>query len=117
MNEIEFKLTVIERLSKIEEHTKNNSATFQKHLAQDETIAADVAKKLSSIEVILDRNTASLELHMKRTDLLEKQLETRVSPIESHVKELRGGIKLIKGVVWVASAISVIVAVIQLFAK
>jgi hypothetical protein len=111
MDEIEFKLQVIERLAKIEEHTKNNSATFQKHVEQDEELAADVTKKLTHIELILDRNTNSLELHMRRTS----QLENRTEQIEKHVVEVGGAIKFLKAVVWLAGAVGVVYAAVKVF--
>lgn len=109
MDEIEFKLQVIERLSKIEALSKLNSATFEKHIEQDEVIAADVSKKLTNIELILDRNTTSLEVHMKRTN----QLEDRTEQMENHVVEIGGVLKFLKGLGWFIGVLVSVLAVLK----
>lgn len=111
MDNEQFQLNMIERLSKIEVYT----AAFKDHLVQDIEISTDIYDKLNSIDKILERNTDSLEQHMKRTALLESEIESRVTPIEKHITEVNGALKLIKVLVWVAAAIGTIAGAFQVF--
>lgn len=113
MNETEFKLTLVDRLSKIEEHTKLNAVTFKEHLEQDLDIAADVARKLHALDITLSRNTDSLEIHMRRTALLESEIANRVTPIEKYITEVHGAVKLVKVILWIAAGVSVIAGAIE----
>lgn len=50
--------------------------------------------RLDALNETLLRNTISLEIHEQRT----RQLENRVEPIESHVKTVSVGLRLVGGI-------------------
>jgi hypothetical protein len=52
----------------------------------------EILQKLSSIDVILTKQQASLDYHIRRTDILEE----KIKPIEVHMTELKGIVKLLK---------------------
>lgn len=55
-------------------------------------------ERLSSIDNTLIKQSASLEEHIRRTHLLEVDLKTLradMKPVEQHVQQVKGGVKLI----------------------
>ena len=45
---------------------------------------------IAEIKKDISRNTADLEAHMEQTRLLKAEMNNRVTPIEDHIKMLRG---------------------------
>jgi archaellum component FlaC len=63
-----------------------------KRLERMEAKLDDMSEHLSSIDTTLMKQELSLTEHIKRTNLLEE----RVKPIENHMTELKGVVKVLK---------------------
>ena len=66
--------------------------------------------RLDSIDVTLARQEENLKEHMRRTDLLENEMR----PIQKHVAQWEGGLKILG---FVSIAISILLGILKIFYK
>ena len=82
-------------------------------MPENQSFETKVVAKLTHIEDTLERNTDSLVEHIKRTNLLEEDMQNRISPIENHIKEVSGVLKFLKGVVILLGAVATLIAIMK----
>lgn len=84
---------------------------MQKKLNQIENKIDKLDERLDKIDVTLAAQHESLKYHIKRTDLIESSLE----PINTHVKNVQGALKLIGLVAVLAGIIEGLFVVLEYF--
>lgn len=77
-------------------------------LARIEQKVEKIDDHLASMDKTLVKQEANLEEHMRRTELLEEQhkhFETELEPINAHVNQVKGVIKLLAFIVPIIATI------------
>ena len=90
--------------------TKNDNKLILDFLKAIDAKVDKLDERLDDVDKTLIRQHASLEEHIRRTDLLEKKLE----PVEDHVKQVQGGVKLIG---FLSLGLGVVVTIMKLLGK
>lgn len=73
-------------------------------------------ERLASIDGTLIKQSASLDEHIRRTHLLEVDLKTLradMKPVEQHVQQVKGGVKLISLVMAICTIALIITQIVR----